>query len=387
MRDHNNLKNESMIVGNWFLPDSDKKIPGVFLYSEGQSTLRLLEPFKELYGTFDDTKIYSTVYGETDKGYVTLTDVTFRVLANTGSVHYAVFGNFLDDNHLVNSLDFHLDYLSDWAIPKYPLRDYSDFITMSPLEKYDVNVNGIICGLRIWIGNSVDVHEGLRTYTNSSFHLYSKEGKNISNFINIYRAVLSLLKIITGRNLKPIKMTTHLEPRDNNVFLPVDQTDEFGSDLDHLFNFPLIRDNYHEVFGNWFEYYFENEYLIEIFMRTIATKYVSPLDFFVYAAFLDGYCKSIYGEKDETYKTRITKVFSVFSETFCNMDEFIDKVDELRHDNFHFNKRQGFDHNTMSNITIDLYYLIRILLAKQIGVDLTKLNGRHFPKFRFLKVK
>lgn len=387
MIDRNNLKNKSMIIGNWFLPDSDKKIPGVFLYSDGQSSLNLLQPFEQLYGKSTDYKTYHTVYGETATGYVTLTDVIFGVLANTGSVHYAIFGKFLDENHLVNSLDFHLDYLSEWAISKYPLKDYFHPPTIPPLEKYDVNVNGITCGLRIYNGGSVHINEGLRFYTNSSFHLYSKEGKDISDFIDIYNAVESLLRIMTGRNLKPIKMTTNLESRDHNVFLPVDQTEEFGSDRDHLFNFPIIRDNYDKVFGNWFKYYFENRYLIEIFMRTTATKYISPLDFFGYAAILDGYCKSIYGVHVGDYKQRITKVFSVFPETFSNMDEFIDKVDELRHDNFHLNKREGLDVNTMNNITMDLYFLIRIILAKQIGVDLTKMKGEHFPQFGFLKVK
>lgn len=378
-----NLIKDTEIIGLWFLPGSENKIPGVFKYSEGQSILKIFPSFEKGSGGSNITRKYPLVYGETQNGIITLTDVIFNFPYEVGSVHLGVFGHHLKDDRKITSLGFTLNLLHEWAFSKDGF-NIPEGKFVGPLETYSCNVNDITCTLNISVGTGSHYTEGRSTYTITSFYLKSESGKNIADFIEIYIAILHLLQIIMGRNLKPLRMTTLIDKYSHDVFVPVKQTDNFGHELDHLFNFPYIRDRASEIFKNWFEFYFENKYLIEIFIESLETKIITISDFFAFASILEGYYKSQHsGESD--YKSRIRKVLSIFSGKFSNLDAFIDKVEEFRHDNFHLNKRKELDRDTMSHITFDLYFLLRMAIMNGIGVNMDEEIIKERTRFKFLK--
>ena len=159
-----NLKNETEIIGLWFLPDSDKKIPGVFKYSKGQSILKIFYSFEKGPGGLGISRKYPLVYGETQKGIVTLTDVIFDWTYEEGSVRFAVFGHYLKNDRKITSLVFTLDLLHTWAFSKHGF-NLPDGKFVTPLEKYSCNVNDITCTLNISVGTGSHATEGKTTFT------------------------------------------------------------------------------------------------------------------------------------------------------------------------------------------------------------------------------
>ena len=125
-----NLTENVEIIGNWFLPNSDQKIPGVFKYEDGQSTLELSCFFK-LDSPTNFPITFKIIHGETSLGSMTLTNVIFDFIG-VGSVYLAILGVHLtDDSPNLTSLSFNLIFLMSghflvilseiWILTKYPI--------------------------------------------------------------------------------------------------------------------------------------------------------------------------------------------------------------------------------------------------------------------------
>ncbi|MCH9042156.1 MAG: hypothetical protein IIB80_08390 [Thaumarchaeota archaeon] len=99
---------------------------------------------------------------------------------------------------------------------------------------------------------------------------------------------------------------------------------------------------------------------------------------------LEGYYKSRYeGEKD--YQKRISIVLKPFESEFSNINEFVKEVSKMRHDIFHFNRREELDINKLHSLTHDLFFLIRMILLNGIGLNITMTTNPHMKKLIFLK--
>ena len=112
---NDNLTKKVEVIGSWFLPNSNKKIPGVFRYSNGQSTLELLH-FFPMTEQMEFPITYKTIHGETKIGKVTLTDVIFNHSYSRGHVYTAIFGQLLDDKHMIKEMTFNFDLLNYWSL-------------------------------------------------------------------------------------------------------------------------------------------------------------------------------------------------------------------------------------------------------------------------------
>lgn len=392
----NNLTKNVEIIGEWFLPNSDKKIPGIFKYNDGQSTLELLRhlDFKESQQPPFHKEI---IHGETQRGKVTLTDVVFDNFTGTyGSVYLAIFGRHLDKEKTIESINFNFDLLNEWAVSKYPysavsfsdtsLQKYQD-----SQEKFSFTINDITCQLFISLGTGATHLKGIRTYHLSSFSMKSTEQKSIKDFIEHIIGIQQFLMIVTGRNVNLTSMSTDGKSRQDEVFIPVIKKDNEGSDIEHFFNIGHIRENYTEVMCNWFEFYLKNRYLLSLFFVTMEKRQVEDTDFYVYASMLEGCYKSKHDEEEkyeeEKYEERITDVLSPFKEYFSNLDQFIKGVTKMRHDIFHFNKRGKLDEEKLHSLTHDLFFIIRIILLNNTGIDISMDTNPYMKNLVFLKSK
>lgn len=377
-----NLTKNIEIIGEWFLPNSEEKIPGVFRYEDGQSRLELLRPFT-ITPPLDST--FKTIYGQTQKGHVTLTDVIFGITFTHGSVYSAIFGNHLDDNHKLKGITFDFDLLNEWAISKHPHKVVQDNFLANTLEKYAFTINDMNCELLISLGSSAGYLEGSKTYNLSNFLLKTEKGMSFYDLFDYVLGIQYFLMLVMGRNINLDSMSTLSETTNrSDIFLPVDRKDSKGSDLDHFFNIRFIEKNYTEILTNWFNFYKKNKYLLKMFFETMDENTVESIDFFIYASLLEGFYKYKYTGESE-YKKRIHIVLQLFATDFLNLNEFIDQIHKMRNDNFHFNKPDELDEELLSKITHDLFFLIRIIFLNNIGVDIKINTIPHLKDFLFLK--
>ena len=383
-----NLTRNIEIIGEWFLPNSDEKIPGVFKYEDDQSSLELLRffNFRESPTSLITIK---TIHGETKRGKVTLTDVRFRYpFTAFGSVYLAIFGDHLDDSHAIQNIGFNFDLLNEWAVSKYPYSAISitgDIRNMQNThEIFHCVVNGITCELHISLGTGVSHLEGTKTYPLSSFTMKSENNKSIRDFIDQIIGIQQFLMLVMGRNLNLTSMTIGNDSISHNVYLPVLKNENKGSDMDHFFNISYIRENYTELVTGWFDFYLKNKYLLNLFFDTMENNEIEDTDFYVYASMLEGYYKSRYeGETD--YQKRIAIVLKPFESEFSNINEFVKEVSQMRHDIFHFNRREELDVNKLHSLTHDLFFLIRMILLNGIGLNISMTTNPHMKKLIFLK--
>ena len=379
-----NLTKNIEIIGEWFLPDSDNKIPGVFRYKDGQSTLELLRPFTVEKRTTQDST-FKTIHGQTKNGPVTLTHVIFNFLYAHGSVYSAIFGRLLDDNHTLEGIGFNFDLLNEWATSKHPYKVKQDDFYADTLEKYAFTIDDVTCELLISLGTSAGYLKGTRTYNLSNFLLKAEKGKSFHALFDYVIGIQYFLMLVMGRSLNLDSMTNlSNNSLSKDIFLPVSKKETKGSDLDHFFNISFIRKNYTSVLTNWFDFYLKNKYLLKMFFGTMHDNTVKSSDFFVYASLLEGYYKSKYTEESE-YKKRIRVVLQPLSHDFSNLDEFINVIEKMRHDNFHFNKRDELDEDLLQKVTHDLFFIIRIILLNHIGVSITINSIPHMKDLMFLK--
>lgn len=378
-----NLTKNVEIIGEWFLPNSDEKIPGVFRYNDGQSTLELLRPFT-IESTLDST--FKTIHGQTQKGPVTLTNVIFGITLTHGSVYSGIFGHHLGADHTLKGIIFDFDLLNEWAISKHPHKSVQGNFFANTLEKYVFTIEDITCELLISLGRSVGYLAGTKTFNQSNFLLKTEKGKSFHDLVDYVLGIQYFLMLVMGRNVNLDSMNTLSEnTHRNDIFLPVQRKDVKGSDLDHFFNIFLIEKNYTEILTKWFDFYQKNKYLLKMFFETMNEYTIETTDFFIYASLLDGLYKYKYGLEESEYKKRVRVVLQPFASNFSNLSEFINKVDKMRHDNFHFNKRDELDEDLLDRITHDLFFLIRIIFLSHIGVDMTVNTIPHLKDFLFLK--
>ncbi len=379
-----NLTKNVEIIGEWFLPNSENKIPGIFRYKDGQSTLELLRPFPFEKRTTQNIT-FKTIHGQTKNGPATLTDVIFRFPLTYGSIYSAIFGNLLDDSHTLEGIGFNFDLLNEWAISKHPYKDKHDNLFADTFEKYAFRIGAVTCELLISLGTSVGYLEGTKTYNLSNFILKTEKGMNFNDLFNYVLGIQYFLMLVMGRNLN-LNSMTNLSKNNlgDDIFLPVLKKEVMGSDLDHFFNISLIRENYTSVLTNWFDFYLKNKYLLKMFFGTMDDNTIKSSDFFIYASLLEGYYKSKYTGESE-YKKRIRVVLQPFSHDFSNLDEFINTIEKMRHDNFHFNKRDELDEEQLQRVTHDLFFIIRIILLNHIGVDITINSIPYIKDLMFLK--
>lgn len=377
-----NLTKNIEIIGEWFLPNSEEKIPGVFRYEDGQSRLELLRPF---ILTSTSNSPLEIIYGHTQRGLVTLTDVIFGVTLTHGSVYSAIFGNHLDNNHKLTGITFDFDLLNEWAISKHPHQIVQDNFLANTLEKYTFTINDVTCELLISLGSSVGYLKGSKTYNMSNFLLKTKKSMSFYDLFDYVLGIQYFLMLVMGRNVNLDSMSTLSETTHrSDIFLPVDRKDSTGSDLDHFFNIHFIEKNYTEILTNWFNFYQKNKYLLKMFFETMDKNTVESTDFFIYASLLEGFYKYKYTGESE-YKKRIHTVLQLFATNFSNLDDFIEQIHKMRNDNFHFNKPDNLDEELLSKITHDLFFLIRIIFLNHIDADL-KINKIPYLKdFLFLK--
>ena len=381
-----NLTKNIEIIGEWFLPNSDEKIPGVFQYTDGQSKIKLLRSFSNMIKSGPQNMVtVKTIHGQTQHGVVTLTDTHFYFQYTVGFVHSAIFGHLLDENHSIKKLGFKFDLLHEWAISKYPYNSVTaNILIQRPSEKFSFIFDGIQHTLYVSLGSSVRHLEGTKTYPLSNFYFESEEGKSVHAFFDSVIATKYFLMLVMGRNINLTSMSILSENfQSHDVFLPVSKKENRGSDLDHFFNISFIRENYSKILTNWFDFYFKNKYLLKMFFKTMNKTTVELIDFFIYASLLEGYYKLSYNGESR-YKERIKIVLKKFENDFSNFNEFIDLVDQMRHDNFHFNKRDELDEDLLGRITHDLFFLIRLIFLRHVGLDVDFNTNPNLKKLLFL---
>jgi len=163
--------------------------------------------------------------------------------------------------------------------------------------------------------------------------------------------------------------------------------------FEHYVNLPHIEKQYSKILKRWMKFYFENKFMIDMFCDTMNKRTVTIFDFYSYAATLNGYYKATHKVKQESkidedkYKMQVKEVLKPFKREFSNLPQFINKVVKARHDMFHFNERDTLDPEPISKLTHDLYFLIRIILLNQIGINLKLDDLTQKPKFIYLKRK
>ena len=380
------------LVGEWFLPQTEKRIPGVFIYESGQIRLDLLRSFDH------DEKNIERIYGVTHMGMVTLFDVVFNSISGVGTAYGAIFGKHMNKDDYIERAIFNFDLLDEWAISMHRLKFPDDpheqinYINKTT-EEFKFQIDGDIqCTLTISHGMTFHYLEGVRQFPRSHFTIEFKHGKELRELVRDYVYGLKyFLMTIMGRNLNLTELFWIDKSNNSPIYIPLEKKSGHGSYSDHFFNIAYIRDNYEKILKNWFSFYASNKALLDLFIVTYEKRFVETLDFFVYAAILEGYYKDTFvlcstsPSRKKKYKERINDVLSQnFANDFVNLDKFVEKVDSMRHDLFHLNKRAEFEDELMP-ITHDLFFLLRIIFLNHIGCDLTIDSLPRQIVFKFLK--
>ena len=395
-----NLTENMECVGEFYIND-DKKISGSLKFVDGQIRLHLLNSsilsLPKQMSSNDPPLEVPLISGNTDRGKVTIIDTWFGfpifIGATRGTALYAIFGasNLFE----ITNLTIKFDVLKQWAFPKggynIPKGKF-----LPELEKDTFLIDDIECSLNISLSASTHVLEGKRISHIVWFDLKSKTPKNIRKYMEIFQALRSFLQIITGRNVKPIEMHTSIVKHEYPVYLPLDKSDPYGSDLDHIINFTPELYNWGNVFEKWFAFHTRNEYMILLFLESMEIQIIKKLDFFALASILEGLYKTTYQSTevngrtvypDKRYVDRIKRLLNdVFKDHFDNLTQFINTVDEFRHNNFHLNIRKRVDTKKLAYLTIDLHHIIRYIFLHQSGLDVIGLlNHNYHQNWKILK--
>ena len=384
MDDH--LAKDAQYVGEWFLPNSSEKIPGVLKYESGQIRLQLLR-----HSGLGKNNI-KIIYGTTDRGNVTLVDVIFHSMLPFRTARGAIFGEFVDGENQIKKVSFNFDLLNQWAISKYPLdfpKQVSDHTSYrdKTSEEFTVKINNDLdCILLISHGKSWSYLNGTKEFSASHFSIKSKGGMKLYDLQNYIRGLQYFLMLVMGKNLNLSELFRGDENQSRcPIYVHLSRKPIRGGKFDHFFNISHIRENYEEILGTWFDFYRKNAYLLRLFFVTYDRDYVEHLDFFVYAALLEGYAKTT-STLEKEYKPRIACVLQqYFANDFTNLSEFINEIDSMRHDHFHFNRRDKLDEELLFQLTYDLFFLIRIIFLNHIGCNVTINTPQHPICFKFLK--
>lgn len=421
--DCENLQEDAEYVGEWWLPGSKEKTPGVFQYKEGRLILRLLKPLS------DDANA-KTVYGSVT-GYwtrrdggcrsggtrpasrinatMTLAGVRFDHLRLCGTMYAAVCGPELDDDHRVDQLSFGFDMLHTWAVSTHNEDEMDDVDRFEDLtDRLEFGDDDAACELIIFPRETRDAYEGISRSYQSQFIVKPKERMPLEEILERYvGGIRSFLMITMGRNLNLGRMNAG---NGNHVFVPKSRKPTSDDDTQDLVGIGDVRKD-PKTIGKWLGVYNKNKHLVDEFLKTMSVPYVEHADFFVYASMLEGYSKSISAREQEqsenmalstpsddagapseqearqqrqSYRKRVTKVLKSFENEFDNWQEFVDELVRMRNDVFHVN-RQDLDARMIGEITHDLYFLIRMVWLHVAGFCVTADSTQTRIDFKFLK--
>ena len=237
--------------------------------------------------------------------------------------------------------------------------------------------------------NSYSIHylDGIKQYPVSYFIIDSRLGMDLQNLIQNYVYTIKyFLMTAMGRNLNLNGLSLiDQKLKEHPIYVPLSKKSNQGGPLDHVFDIGHIRVNYEKILTRWADFYRKNKSLLRLFFVTYDKPFVKILDFFVYAAILEGFYKSTVGLDPREYKRRIHCILQqYFATDFTNLDVFVDEIDRMRNDLFHLNRRDQFDYDLLMKLTYDLFFLIRIVFLNYVGCDVT-INSRPAPiNFRFL---
>ena len=175
---------------------------------------------------------------------------------------------------------------------------------------------------------------------------------------------------------------------DDRIFLPVMQEnyDDTWSDQNYFFHLKDVESDFPKILKKWFDFYFNNKYMLKIFFETFTTTYIESTDFFVQAPILDGFYISEKSDDGSNYVDRLRYIFSVFEKDFSNLDDFITAIVDMRKKNLHFKTRVDMDESVLHKISHDLHFMIRILFLKYIDMDILPYATHFYTRFLFLKL-
>lgn len=382
------LEEDAEYFGEWFLAGSDEKIPGTLHHSNGRLKLFLLRP---ILGAMRPDAIHGECARLSRSGSMqermpmreTVTLLGARsVDGSMYSVYAAVFGGLPDGNHKLDGISFSFDILHEWAVPKNSYQNDGDvdFRSLEKPERLEFADGKAKCALIISHRIRIDVYEGRHDSHMSAFTVEAKDGMSLQDLLGHYvRGMHSFLMIATGRNMN-LKCINRTDGRGLPILVPTSKKPATFEQA-HLVELEDVHGDFADIMGEWMKFYASNKYIVDSFADTIETPRVEETDFFVYASLVEGYSKYKYG-RDGDYKERIRKALKRFEADFGNMRQFIDNMHEMRNNLFHANQRESVDTDMRGRITHDLYFLIRIILLNETGLDLTV--GSHGRQIRFL---
>ncbi|MCH7560071.1 MAG: hypothetical protein IIC67_01645 [Thaumarchaeota archaeon] len=381
MKQDGNLTKNIETVGTWYLPRMKKqKTAGVFKYENGQILVDFQKhlPFKS---DWIESVDYPIVFGDTRLGPVTLTKVSLSPYIASGHAYTVVVGKHLKKDSFKH-LAFGFDILTEWTMQK---------MTQQGRQHYKFTYDGITCELSTSVGRGVHAIKGSSNYRMSSFIITTKKYREFTELIKFIHGIKYFLMICTGRNMTLDFMTSYIDNKRCDIYLPTQKYDERGHFFEHYINLPSIEKRYSKILTKWMEFYFKNKFMIDMFCDTMNKRTIDIFDFYAYAATLNGYYKATHKIKQEPkidedkFKMQVKDVLKSFETDSSNLPQFINEVVKARHDMFHFNERDTLDPEPISRLTHDLYFLIRILLLNQVGINLKLADLQQKPKFIYLK--
>lgn len=366
------LDGDSEWIGEWYLPGTAERVPGLLRYAGGQVRLELLRPLANV-----EAETVAAVLGHTRRGPVTLSDVIFETPLQA-SAYSAVFAP-QGDAEKVFEATFSFDLLGEWAVPGRPHTDAAKIYDMSDpatfgedaLEQFESQLDdGARCTLSVSLGFSHHAIEGTRQYHDSWFRIASRRGLPLREVVTRYVYPINhFLVAAMGRPLNLSAFHIILDKRRSvEVYLPVKRQPSSGSFADHFFNIGGIKDSFDGTLRRWFDLHKKSPLHLRLFFRTLDTRYSDPLYFYVYATVLEIWNAANSSLAGANYRKRIEQALKLFEDDFENTKEFADKVYAIRNAMVHHIPERELDDDELLRVTHDLFYLIRVMLLEHCGL-------------------
>ena len=364
--------------GEWLLPGTAKKVPGILRYTNGQIRVELLDP---LVGA--ENKVVKSVYGRTSKGIVTITDVKFnKLFRRHGIAHSAVFGWHANAEKKIFKVGITFDILKEWAVLDRPYTDalqIYDPDNESEFGKDDRKIfesqldDDVKCMLVIGLATSYHSIKGARQYHTSWFTIESKQGLPLKEMVSKYVVgIKHFLMAVMGRplNLSEINILSGTR-RPLRVYLPTHKRHDVGSDLNHFFNIEPATGTFDTTLHKWFTLCRGNMYYLERFFQTFDTPYIDPLHFPAYTAVLEmcHFASTSRSSHKVSQEDIIKWALGRFECDFSNLCDFAKKVRRFRNALVHYKHGCGENDNDLYMVTHDLFYLIRVILVEQCDAN------------------
>lgn len=364
--------------GEWSLPGTTKKVPGTLHYINAQIRVELLDPLPGV-----DTKHVRAIHGRTSEGIVTLTDVRFNnLLRRHGLAHSAVFGWHADEDEKVFKIGIGFDILKEWAVPSRPHTDALQIYDpdnelefgKGARETFESQLDDDVrCTLAVSLGASYHDIEGTRQYHTGGFLIESKQGLPLKDMVYRYvNGIRHFLMAVMGRplNLSEIHILSD-GARPLRVYLPAGRRRDTGSDRDHFYSVEPASGTFGTILHKWFALYKGNMYYLERFFQTFDTPYTDPLHFPAYSAVLEmcHFAATSRSSSKVPQAEIIEWALGRFDCDFRNISDFMKKVREYRNALVHYKAGRDKNDTELQMVTHDLFYLIRVILVEQCGVD------------------